>query len=1102
MNIQTIARKLLFMLAASAIVSVLALGQATDSNVVGIVTDPSDAIVPNATVTATNQATGVQYIGTSNAAGEYRINNVPVGTYDVEASATGMAGNKVTGVVLELNRTASVNFKLQLGTVSTVVEVVEAAALVDTSTSQLQTAFNSGLSINLPAAGNYLHDTGVLNLSLLAPGVAQSASTGFGTGPSVGGQRPTSNSFNIDGVDNNAHDVTGPLALVPNDSVAQFSILTNQFSPEFGGAAGGIFNTVVKSGSNELHGSLYEYFNNRNLNAIDSLKAVQGFRSNPRFDYNRFGGTVGGPIKQNKLFYFANWEYSVLGEGATPGAPIQAPTAAGYQTLQALPGISKANLGVLQQYLSPAPAATGAITVTGVSIPIGRVNVVGPSYVNKQNVVGAGDWNISDNDQLRVRYFVNRYSGIDKNAQLPAFYSRIPNNRTLVTLSEFHTFNATTISEFRASYSRANGSYPVGDFRFPGLDQFPNLVFTDLNLQMGPDSATPQGYIQGALQATENISKTWGHHTFKAGYQFQDIIATNAFVQRARGDYQYSTLDLYLRDLSPDVLGSRSVGVAGGLPMGYLFHALYFNDDYRIKPNLTLNLGLRYEYMTVPVILRYQALSSAANVPGLLTFDSPKSQKNNWGPRVGIAWSPGKDNVWSIRAGFGINYDQPYSNLFTAIKPAYFSQTKDVPSLTNNTPKFLEGGGLLPSNEIVLTQDPVKARAAVSGYFYDQIRPYSVNWTVGIQRSLGKDYTLEARYVGTKGVHLYVQEQINRITNVTPSYSLPTLVTAPSATQLAGLNLTLGEIRSNLVSKTNFPASPSNSYAQHGFTSTITAYHPIGNSEYNGLSLQLNKRYARNFSYLTAFTWSHALDDSTATVNTTVLSPRRAQDGQNLRNEWASSALDRRLRFTFTPMYDVTVFARSNWMMKNIVGNWNVSATYTYQSPAYATVQSNIDANLNADAVGDRSVVNPAGNARVSSTVTAIDKTGATVAAGSASIVGYVAQNPNARYIQAGQGAYANAGRNTFPLNPINNIDLQLMKRLAITERIRVELAGQFNNLLNHPQWTGDLLNDVYPNFVITSRNSLLTGNPNFGRFDQFYTSNSRVVSVVGRFVF
>jgi hypothetical protein len=1102
MNIQTRVFQLFLVLAFYALGSGFVVGQATDSILVGTVTDPSDAVVPNASVTALNRATGVKYVATTNSAGEYRINNIPIGTYDVEATAAGLSGKKVSGIALDLNRTSAVNFEMQVAAGNAVVDVVEALPLIDTSSAQLQNTFNSDLSLNLPSATKYLNDTGVLNLSLLAPGVTQSGGLGIGTGPSVGGQRPTNNNFNIDGVDNNNHENTGPLALVPNDAVAQFSILENQFSPEFGGSSGGIFNIVVKTGTNQLHGSIYEYLNNRNLNAIDSLKAVQGFKSNPRFDYNRFGGTIGGPIKKNKLFYFANWEYSPLGQVSTPGAPIQAPTAAGYQTIASLPGISKTNLAVLQQYLSPAPTASSTINVGGLPIPVGQIPVVGPSYLNKQNLVGSVDWNIGDRDQVRVRYLLNRSSGIDTAAQLPVFYSTIPNNRNLTSLSEFHTFNATMLNEFRASYSRTNNNYSVGNFTFPGLDQFPNLSFADLNVQIGPDPGSPQGYVQGTLQMTDNLTKTWRRHTFKAGYQFQDIIASNNFVQRSRGDYEYNTLDLYLRDLSPDHVGERSVGVAGGIPVGFLFHAVHFNDDYRIRPNLTLNLGVRYEYMTVPVVSRYQSFSSAANLPGLISFGVPQSQKNNWAPRVGIAWSPDAKALWSVRAGFGINYDQPYNNINIGTKPGYFQQTEDVPSVTNNTPNFLAQGGLPPSNAIVFTTDPATARAAVSGYTFDQTRPYAINYEVGIQRSLGKDYTVEARYVGTKGVHLFVQDQINRVTDVTPSYSLPTFLTAPSAAQLSALTLNLGQIQNTLVAMTNYAPSPSNSYGQFGFKNTITTYHPIGNSIYNGLSLQLTKRYAKNLSYMAAFTWSHALDDSTATLNSEEWSPRRPQDRADLRNEWASSALDRRIRFTFTPMYDFRMFARSNWMMKNIVGNWNFSATYTYQSPAYATVQSGIDSNLNNDPVGDRAVVNPAGNANLSSLVNPIDNTGATVAAGSSSIVAYVAKDPTARYIQAGLGAFANGGRNTFPLRPIDNIDFQILKRLPLSEEKRLEFGGQFTNLFNHPQWTGDLLNDVFPNVVTSTPNYLRTGNSLFGRIDQFYTSNSRTLTVIARFVF
>jgi len=1074
-----------------------AFAQATDGIIVGTVTDATQASVPNANVTATNKATGVKYTATTGVMGDFRINNVPVGAYDLDATATGMAPAKITNLVVELNRTATAKVTMQVASLSAEVVVQAAPPSLDT-TSQVSSTFKGEQALNLPAAGNYLNDTGVLNLSLLAPGVTQGGGIGYGTGPSVGGQRPTNNSFNIDGVDNNRHDVTGPTVSVPNDAVEEFSVLENQFSPEFGAASGGIFNTVVHTGTNEMHGSVYEYFNNRKLNALDSKQSLQGFKETPRFDSNRFGGTVGGPIKKNKIFYFGNWEYYPLGQASTPGAAILAPTQAGYQTLSSLPGISKTNLGVLQQYLAPASTASDTISVAGAPIPIGQIQVSGPSYINRQNVVAAGDWDASDNDKVRIRYIYNKYTGIDTNAQLPVFYTTIPDNRHLFSISEFHTFSPRTLNEFRASYNRKNNNYPVGDFKFPGLDQFPNLTFDDLNLQVGPDSSTPQGYIQGTLQGTDNITTTFSRHTIKAGYQFQDIIASNSFIQRARGDYDYSTVDLYLRDISPDVLGQRSVGVTGGIPAGYLLHSLYVNDDFRLRPNLTVNLGLRYEYMTVPVVSRYQKYSNAADVPGVITFAEPKSQNNNWAPRVGFAWSPGTSNNWSVRAGFGLNYDLTYNNLNINAKPAYFQQTKDV-DLNTPTPNFLAGGGLLPSSDVVITSDPLEARGAVSAYNYDQIRPYSINYTLSIQRTFASDYTAEVRYLGTKGVHLFVQDQINRVTNITPTNSLPTFFSAPTSAQLANLNLTLGALRADLNNITGGFAS--NSFGRYGFTNTITAYHPVGNSKYNGLALQLTKRYKKNYSYLAAFTWSHALDDSTATVFSTNLTPRRGQDFRNLRNDWSSSALDRRFRFTFAPVYDFAL-ASNNWVMKNIVGNWNISGTYTYQSPEFATVQSGIDSNLNNDSAGDRAILNSAGAGDLSSGVTAIDKNGATVAAGSSSVAAYVATNPNARYVQAGLGAYANVGRNTLPLSRTSNLDLQFLKRLNITESRRFEIGSQIFNILNHPQWTGDLLSDVYPNQFNNTRSFLLTGNSEFGRFDHFYTSNPRTISLVARFVF
>jgi hypothetical protein len=255
-------------------------------------------------------------------------------------------------------------------------------------------------------------------------------------------------------------------------------------------------------------------------------------------------------------------------------------------------------------------------------------------------------------------------------------------------------------------------------------------------------------------------------------------------------------------------------------------------------------------------------------------------------------------------------------------------------------------------------------------------------------------------------------------------------------------------------------------------------------------------------SYTVAYTWSHLLDDATATNFSTYLTPRRAQDFQDLRADWASSALDRRHRFTFTPIYDWKPFQNGNWFMKNLVGNWNISGTYTYQSPEFTTVQSGIDSNLNNDSAGDRTIINTAGAANVGTGVTPYNAQGQPVSMGDPSTVAYVANNPNARYVVAGLGALANAGRNTFPMKPTDNIDLALTKRFNITERIRLEIAGQFFNVLNHAQYTGGFLSDVAGSSQTSSRSDLIPSNPLFGRFDQFYSSNSRFGQLVAKIVF
>jgi hypothetical protein len=1082
------------------------IGQATDGNLVGVVTDSTGASVPGATITATNKGTGAKYTAPTGASGEYRVNNLPVGTYDVSVSAKGFAVSTTADVTLELNHTTSVNLTLTVGSVTTTVEVTEAGVLLDTSSSQLQTNYDSKASIDQPLAGITRFTNGVsgiYNLGFIGAGVASSGGVGQGTGPSISGQRPENNSFTLDGVDNDDRYVTGPAMNVSNEAIAQLNILQNQFSPEFGAASGGIFNVVVKSGTNQLHGSIYEYFQNRDLNSIDAVNRAAGQASLPRYDNNRFGATVGGPIIKDKLFYFGNYEYNPIGEATQPTSAVIAPTAAGIAALNNIPGLSATNLGVFEKYVPVAATNNqGSTTVNGVSIPLGALSFNSPAFTNNYSAIVAIDWNVNATDQVRGRFIYSNSTGIDSNAQLPAFFVSAPSIAHSGTISEFHNFSPTMENELRISFRRFTNTVPT-PFKFPGLDTFPNLSFDDLGLNLGPDPNTPTGEIANGLGIQENLTKTWGRHTFKMGYQFSDIILDGDFVQRARGDYDYASLGQYLTDFSPTggdlegISGERSAGATNGVPFGFLQNSVYFNDDFRVRPNFTLNLGVRYENVTEPVGSRAQGLDAIANVPGVITFNTPHYSPNDWSPRLGFAYSPGTSGLWSIRGGASRSFDLTYINLNQNASPAYYQTTNDVnPDVS--TPGFLAGGGLspnLPSGPLTVAS----ARAAIASYTFSNDRPYALTATLGVQRTIGKSYMLEARYVYTKGVHLWNQTRLNRTSAVTPTDYIPTFFSMPSTGTLSGLTNNLG----------NLLGVETNSLAQYGFTNNIVGYHPWGNSRYNGLQLQFTKRYSHNFSYIVAYTWSHNFDDSTATNFSTILSPRRAQDFQNMAAEWASSALDRRQRLTITPTYDFRPFQNGNWLMKNVVGNWSINGTYTYQSPEFATVQSGVDSNLNGDNAGDRSIINTAGAATVGSGVTGYNALGQAVAAGDPSIVAYVANNPNARYVVAGEGALSNAGRNTFPMGHINNFDFALIKRINVTERFRFDIGLQGFNVFNHAQFVGSFINDANAySTASVNRAFLVPSNSLFGAYNQgvagegFFPSNARTAQLVAHFIF
>jgi hypothetical protein len=692
---------------------------------------------------------------------------------------------------------------------------------------------------------------------------------------------------------------------------------------------------------------------------------------------------------------------------------------------------------------------------------------------------------------MRARYIRNNVQDIDNAALIPTFWLPQPTITNLATLSEFHTFSPSVTNEIRLGYTRLEQVFSSGNFIFPGLDQFPNLQFADLNdIQVGPDPNAPQSAVQNGYQVVDNFAWQKGTHGFKFGAEYRWNISPQTFTQRVRGDYNYTTLDLYLRDLSPDQLGERSIGN----PVYYgNMHQIfaYVNDQWKITPRLTLNLGARYEYTGVPKSEKDQVLNAAASVPGLIDFRAPEAQTTNVVPRIGLSWDPTGKGETSIRAGFGMSIDKLYDNLGILSLPPQLNSTNDV-NLNVQTPNFLASGGLPPGSGIFTFDNIADQRAATSAFIPDQKLPYSIQWSLGVQQTFMRDYALEVRYVGTRGIHLPVQQRINIQSPLTPANALPLFLTPPTQAELNSLTSNLDDLLNLSPFVPAFDAA--------GFNGNfVTGFEPWGSSIYHGLQTQLTRNFTAGFQFRGAYTWSHLIDNSTADVFSTVLNPRRPQDTQNFAAERSISALDRRHRLSISAIWDVPFYKTSgSWFMKNVVGNWEFSPNFTYESGQPFTVQSAQDVNLDLDSAGDRSWFFPKGTG--SSDVTPL-----TNSAGQ--VVGYLADNPNAKWIRGGLGQLVNGPRNTIIGNPIDNLNFAALKRFSIKERTSIELHAQVFNILNHPQYIPGSINDVFPvqNGSTLSRSILTPGDANFGQFNAQggqFSANPRTMQLAFKVIF
>jgi len=1037
-----------------------ALAQATAGSVSGRVVDANGAAITSATVNLKNDATGQTLTTQTTGAGTFSLPNTAIGNYTISIEAQGFQTVSQAVKVL-LNQESTVNATLQVaGVAAAVVEIASGSeALVQTDTSQLGRNFETRQVQDLPIFND------IRSLALLSPNVVAQGVGVSGDGGSVGGTRPHANSFNIDGVDNNSPDLTGKQIDVIQDAISEVSILTNNYNAEFGTGAAGQFNTVTKSGTNKFHGSGFYYLQSDNLNATttsEEFNIKSGVTNRkPEFKDQRFGGTFGGPIIKNKLFFFGAYQRNPINQLGS-GVAYTAPTAPGLTQIAGLPGARPFVVDLLRNNLILPTTASSTQTVLGTSgIPFGVVSLITPGDSRETQYQINIDHTMGTRDQFRYRYSRQNQSLEQPGTGNPKFNNQQILSAHLFSAGWVHTLNAQLVNEARLSFKRYGLDEPLND---PAFNTFPNITVAPLNLGLGPNSNLPQGGFNNSYQLYDSASYSRGKHTFKAGGELRVLIFTSFFLPRGRGDYNYTTFDELITDSLPGNVDLRGVGSSAFTGNQKKYYG-FFQDDWKLRQNLTLNLGLRYEFLTLPRDAALQARNAISDAPGFITFGVPKTDKNNFSPRLGFAYSPEFSSRWgkiisgnrgqsSIRASFGLNYYETYQNLYLLNLPPQFQQEVSA-SAQNYQPPFLQNGGVSPTPLPPTTT--AAARAATSSFITDAVEPYIMSGTVSYQREIGHGTVVELRYLHTAGRHLPVQIRLNGGVIDNSKLVLPTFFASPTAAQLAG-RPTLGALGLDLAADGSFNHRFPTRLGALGFRGNLTSFEPEGNSQYDSGSVSLTRRFSKSLAFTAAYTYSAAFDNATNELFSSTVNPRRAESGFDLSRERSRSAIDIPQRFVASFNYDLPWFTHnSNGLVKTLLGGWQVNGVFQTQSGQLITPQSEIDSNRDRDSAGDRTIVNLTGVPGTGSGVYAVNAAGQRIVDGNgadvlgdASTVGYVAINPNAQYIQAGYGARTNAGRNTLRTNAWNRTDMVFVKNFRFREdRYNLQFGAEVGNLFN-----------------------------------------------------
>jgi carboxypeptidase family protein len=1050
----------------SLILMLLALGSGevkaqTTGTIYGRVSDPNNSAVSGATVTAANLGTDTKRTVSTNTDGEFSFTLLPVGKYDITVEAQGFKSFVQRAVELQVESNLRVNPKLELGAISEQVTITDQASQVDAASSTLGKVVEQRRIVDLPLNGRNFLELGLLQAGV-APPVSGIDAVGSGTNNTPGGtkfnfavngMRITSNNHLLDGV-NNVEPVTGAAMIVPSPDVLQeFRILTNSYAAEFGRAGGSVVTVLTRSGSNAFHGSVFEFLRNDVFDARNTFAPQV-----PELNQHQFGFTLGGPIVTNKTFFFGGYE----GFRQDKGIPVSAPV----PTLRVRQG------DFSQEAIKPIDPFTGQRFPNDV-IPPQRINAVSrnllelwPEPNQGANIWAAAPSGSNDRDQFVVRVdhqlsaantLTGRYifdkgvrllplghfaSNAAPNIQVPGFSNQEANRFHNLLLADTHVFSPRWINDFRFSYQRANvaSGEPVDQvdpdtlgFTFPrvsSIDVAPVIAVSGIT-GLGPPIFSQRVY--NFYQFINNVGYNQATHSVKFGAEVRRTHLSSLFTSIGNGSFTFN--GLASRNAQADLLLGFPflfLQAAGKEDKSLRQTAAYFyvQDDFRVSRNLTLNLGLRYELspgftedenLLLTFIPGQQSVLSPTLPAGLLHSGDPgvpdtifKTPKTNFAPRLGFAWDPFGDGKSSVRAAYGLFYDeaglvQTY-NVFQAPDFQPIAVLVFPPSFAD---PFAGNSPFKPPLQLPFQVGPGTTNTWIAADF----RPARVqHWNLTLQRQLTSALAVEIAYVGNKASHLQGNIDVNQALFTT--------------------NATTGNVASR------------RPFSSFGSGLQVTS---IFESNYHGLQSTLTHRLQHGLSFQIAYTWSKAIDDITAPTAFFLFPGQtsRIQDVRNPQLDRGLSAFDLRHRFVTSFDYELPFFRSSAKAVQHVLGGWRWSGIVTLQSGRPFTVADSADPNRDGDTVADRTNVIRDPNLPNDQRTTAR----------------WFDTAAFQRFTTAQAPHLGNAGRNIVFSDGVINFDMGLTKAFSFGTEKAFEVRWEVFNLFNHPNY-GVPVNDFNsPNF-------------------------------------